>query len=125
METRGGRRPRLLPLPPPLPLLRPLLLMLLCVAAAWAYPAYLLDPEGCVEKKLEVGFEMMGKAAVADRRKRSPIKVCKGCWGRGAGGGLGVLGEGGGLIGRIDLTVAPSNQPTNRLFTKSIIHPYI
>lgn len=43
--------------------------------AVEAYPAYLLDPQGCVEKKLEVGFELMGQPAASDRKRRSPIRV--------------------------------------------------
>lgn len=67
-------------------LLPPLLLsLLLWAAVVEAYPTYLLDPKGCVEKKLEVGFVMMGNASVADRKRRSPIRV------RGFGcGGVGV-----------------------------------
>lgn len=53
-----------------------LVYILLSSTSSWAYPAYLLDPdEGCV-KKLEVGFELMAKPAVADtKRGPTPIKV--------------------------------------------------
>lgn len=89
MDKGTGRRPRLRPPPSSgrriplvalsllsllLLLLLPLLLLLL-LPSARAYPAYLLEPEGCKEKKLEIGFPLMGSASVADRRKRSPIRV--------------------------------------------------
>lgn len=80
MERRIGRRP----LPPSTPrilvswpahVMLLLLLLQLLLPTARAYPAYLLDPEGCVEKKLEVGFVLMGKPSVADKQRWSPIRV--------------------------------------------------
>lgn len=79
-SIRAGRRPPHWGRPPPTHLLPLLLLSLwallaVVVEVVEAYPAYLLDPKGCVEKKLEVGFVMMGNASVADRKRRTPIRV--------------------------------------------------
>ncbi|KAM3568598.1 hypothetical protein VYU27_009283, partial [Nannochloropsis oceanica] len=65
--------------PNPIPILLLLLivyvLMLSPVAVVQAYPHYLLNPEGCVDKKLEVGFKMMAYPAILDKVKGTPIKV--------------------------------------------------
>lgn len=55
-----------------------LLLLGIVLSIVQSYPHYLLNEKGCHEKKLEVGFKMMGYLAYQeDAKKRSPIKVCR------------------------------------------------
>ncbi|TFJ79905.1 hypothetical protein NSK_008762 [Nannochloropsis salina CCMP1776] len=56
-----------------------LLLLLPLLPLTWAYPSYLLNPDGCRSQKLEVGFDIMGSPVVEEKAlKESPIVVLRG-----------------------------------------------
>ncbi|KAM3568988.1 hypothetical protein VYU27_008902 [Nannochloropsis oceanica] len=55
------------------------LLLLLLPPLSIAYPSYLLDPEGCNDKKLEAGLPMMGSPITEEKSSRpTPITVYRG-----------------------------------------------